>query len=133
VSEENVVNARRGVDAFNKRDVDEFAELVTTDFEWYPATPEAVEGGCYRGREGIEAYFAEVGTTWREFRIVGDDFRDLGGCILVLGRLEASGRSSGVQIDSPLGLILDMRGHKGYRARGYLSHDSALKAVGLED
>jgi hypothetical protein len=38
----------------------------------------------------------------------------------------------GVQIDSPLGLILEMRGGKGYRARGYLGHDSALKALGLE-
>jgi hypothetical protein len=36
------------VDAYNRRDVDcGFAELVTPDFEWWPALTRAYGGDCY--------------------------------------------------------------------------------------
>ena len=49
--------AKRGVDAFNRRDVDGFfAELATRDFELYTGTVRALGGDVYRGREGAERY-----------------------------------------------------------------------------
>src|SRR5580704_2460976 len=53
MARDKVEVARRVTDAFNRRDVDgAFAELVTPDFEWYPAVVRALAGGGYRGREG---------------------------------------------------------------------------------
>src|SRR6202011_4168764 len=66
------------MDAFNRRDADLIADLTTPDFEWFPALPGNVEGGGYRGREGIETYLGEIRDTWEELRVVGDEFRDLG-------------------------------------------------------
>jgi hypothetical protein len=78
MSHENVEIVKRGIDAFNDRDVDLLATLVTPDFAWFPALPGVVEGDGYRGREGIEMYFEEISNTWAELRVIGGEFRDLG-------------------------------------------------------
>jgi hypothetical protein len=54
MSHENVEIAKRGRDPYNRRDVDTFAELATTDFACFPSTVGIIEGESYRGREGIE-------------------------------------------------------------------------------
>ena len=58
------------MDAFNLRDVDAFAELAASDFEWIPAMPGIVESGSYRGREGVETHLAVIRETWEEYRLV---------------------------------------------------------------
>ena len=54
MSQENVAIAKRLMDAYNRRDVDAYVECATADFELFPVFVGAVEGGSYRGREGIE-------------------------------------------------------------------------------
>ena len=77
--------AKRMVDAYNRRDVDGmFAELVTPDVEWWPAVAGAYEGGCHRGREGVEGFAAALGEVWEEVQLIADEFRDLGDRVLVL-------------------------------------------------
>ena len=71
--------------------------------------------------------------TWAEFRIILDEFRDLGDRVLVLGRTEGRGRGSGVPVDSPYAAIFDFRDGKWWRARGYLDHDEALRAARLTE
>jgi ketosteroid isomerase-like protein len=133
VSRANVEIVKRGVEAFNRRDVDLLAELTTQDFEWFPALPGAVEADGYRGREGMETYLAQISATWEELRILIDEARDLGDGVLVLGRTEGRGRASGVQVDSPIGIAYDLRRGRVSRVRAYLDHHDALKAVGLEE
>jgi ketosteroid isomerase-like protein len=136
MSQANVEIVKRGIDAFNRRDVDALDDLTTPDFEWFPALPSTVEGEGYRGyrgREGIEAYFDDIRGTWEAFRVHGDELRDLGGSVLVLGRAEGRGRGSGVQVDTPLGIVFDFRRAKCLRARAYLDHAEALRAAGLSE
>jgi ketosteroid isomerase-like protein len=59
MSQENVEIAMRGIDAFNKRDLDALTEVATTDFEWLTPFVKTIEGASFRGRQGIEAYFRE--------------------------------------------------------------------------
>lgn len=47
-----------------------------------------IEGGGYRGREGIEAYFETNSRTWEEFELLPDELRDLSDRLLWLGRVE---------------------------------------------
>jgi ketosteroid isomerase-like protein len=136
MSKANVEIVKRGIDAFNRRDVDALDDLTTPDFEWFPALPSAVEGerfSGYRGREGIETYFEDVRSTWEGLRVLGNEFRDLGDSVLVLGRAEGRGRGSGVEVDMPLGIIYDFRRAKCLRARAYLDHAEALRAAGLSE
>jgi ketosteroid isomerase-like protein len=131
VSEENVEIVKRAIDAFNRQHVDAFANLVTPDFEWFPSMVSVVEGGSFRGREGIESYFHESRSTWEGLLVIGDDFRDLGDQVLMTGRTEGRGRGSGVPTDARLDVVWDLRDGKIALVRAYLDHDQALKAVGL--
>ena len=132
MSAENVEIAKRVVDAFNRRDVEGFFKLAVPDFEWFPAMAGTVEGGGYRGRDGIEKYLADIGEAWEEYRVFAEEFRDLDDRVVMLGRIEGRGRGSHAWIDSPTGTIFDFRDGKMARVRTYLDHDEALRAAGLE-
>src|ERR1700676_531299 len=133
MSQANVEIVKRAMDAFNRRDADFIVEVATADFEWFPALPGAVEGSGYRGREGIETYLMEIRDTWEEVRVLGDEFRDLGSRVLVLGRAEGRGRASGVSVETPHGFVVDLRHGKISRVRTYLDHGAALRAAGLSE
>jgi ketosteroid isomerase-like protein len=68
VSQENVAIARRMIDAYNCGDVGAFVDLATPDFEWLTSMG-AIEGEIFRGREGIETYFANLSNAWEELRL----------------------------------------------------------------
>jgi ketosteroid isomerase-like protein len=133
VSQANVEMARRANDAFNRRDVDAFMECVTSDIEFTAAMSGTVAGGSLRGREGIEALFADIRDTWEEHRMVIEEICDLGERVLGLGRLEGRGKASGVSVDVPFAIISDLRDGKMWRSRTYLDHGEALRAVGLAE
>jgi ketosteroid isomerase-like protein len=133
MSQTNVAITERVMDAFNRRDIDAFVQPTTADFEWFPALGIAVEGGSFRGREGVEAYFETLHATWEEVRLVAENVRDLGESVLWLGRIEGRGRGSGVPVNSPMGAVIDFRGGKVWRARSYLDHAEALRAAGLTE
>ena len=133
MSEENVEIAKQAMDAFMRRDLDAYDDLFTQDFEWFPALPSTVEGGGYLGRGGIDKYFGEINDTWEEFRVIAEDYRDLGGRLLMLGRIEGRGRGSGVQVDAQLGAVWDFRDGRISQARVYLDHGEALRAAGLSE
>jgi ketosteroid isomerase-like protein len=108
VSQQNVEIAKRGIDAFNQRDLDTYDELVTLDFEWFPAMPGALGGDSYRGREGVERFLEALDDTWEEMRLVGEEFRDLGNRVLLLARLEGRGKSSGVPVTQAQSIVIDL-------------------------
>ena len=130
MSRENVEVATQAIDAFNESDVHAFAALTTPDFEWSPSMV-AIEGEIFRGREGIDRYFASVAKAWDKFHIHRDGFRDSGDLVVMLGRLEGRGKGSGVPVDASLGMVFDFRGGAISRIRGYLDHAEALRAAGL--
>ncbi len=133
MSQQNVEIYRRGIDAYNRRDVDGIFELVTEDYVLFTAVAGAVEVGGIQGREGARRYFDMLDETWEEFLLVIEEYRDLGECVLALGRTEGRGRGSGVSVNSPYGAVGDFRDGKCWRSRGYLDHGEALRAAGLDE
>jgi ketosteroid isomerase-like protein len=126
--------ARPANDAYNRRDVDGlFAELATPDFEYYPAIVRALDGGGYRGRDGVERFAVDTRENWEELQTIAEEFRDLGDRVLVLGRMKGRGKSSGVPVDQPFANILDFRGDRIWRSRVYLDHAEGLRAAGLSE
>jgi ketosteroid isomerase-like protein len=126
--------AKRATEAYNRRDIDTFfAEFATPDLEWWPALTRALEGDCYQGREGIERFLADTAETWDELQTVPEEFRDLGDCVIVLGRMQGRGRGSGVPVDAPIANILDFRSGRIWRSRVYFDRAEALRAAGLAE
>jgi ketosteroid isomerase-like protein len=76
---------------------------------------------------------AETDEAFEQLRTEPEEFRDLGDDVLLIGRLHARGRESGVEIDSPVAWIFTFRDGNGVRARGYLNIQEALEAAGREE
>ena len=126
--------AKRAVDAFNRRDVDGFfAELLTPDFEWWPAIAGVYERGCYKGREGVERFVAAMSEVWEELQLIAEEFHDLGDRVLVVGRQVGRARGSGAPVDQPTATILDFRGDRIWRVRAYFDRAEGLRAAGLSE
>jgi ketosteroid isomerase-like protein len=71
VSSENIEVAKRAVDAFNRRDVEALLNLGTPDPVLSSQLLDA--SADFRGREGIERFYAMLSESWEEFRSVVDD------------------------------------------------------------
>lgn len=117
------------MDAVDRRDIDALAALTASDFEWFPVFAARVGGDVYRGRDGIEAFLGEIDETWEEFRPIPEQYRDLGECVLALGRLRTRGRASGAPSDAPWGGVYDFRDGKVSRIRTYLDHREATRTA----
>ena len=126
MSETDVELARRTFEAFEERAVDRLADLMAEDVEFLPVTANIATGGLpYRGHEGMARYFEDVERLWDDLRAYPEEFRDLGHCVVVLGRIRA--RGGGMVIDRPAAWVWRTRAGKIVSGRVYASHEEALK------
>ncbi len=83
--------ARRVLDAYNRRDIDGlFAELATPDFVWYPVMVRGLDGGSYRGREGVERFNVDHSENWEELQGVAEAATSAIGCLCWVGSGDAA-------------------------------------------
>ena len=133
MSQDSVELATRVVDAFNRRDLDAFAEHCTADVEWFPSLAGTIEGSSYKGREGMERYFEDYNEARERFMVENDEYRSVDDRVLACGRLDAIGRGSGVPVTTPIWTVIEFRGGKVSRARVFHDRGEALRAVGLAE
>jgi ketosteroid isomerase-like protein len=82
---------------------------------------------------GMAQFWADIDSTWAEFRIAPVEFRDFGDRVLVLGRACARGASSGIAIDQPAAWLASLRGEKIVRFESFSDPQDALEAAGLSE
>jgi ketosteroid isomerase-like protein len=134
MSQENVEVMHRLIDAWKAGDREAWLALSHPGIEWSSGIVRQVEGGdaVLRGR-------AEVGQFWDDWRALWDldvevsEFRDLGDTVLVLAQLRTRGKSSGAEVERPVGYIIEFEDGLIRRARAYLSPEEALEAAGLQE
>jgi ketosteroid isomerase-like protein len=127
---EHVELVRRGLAAFNARDADSFAALVTADFVWMPSLSGAVGLGGYAGRAGIDRYFAESRDTWLSLAVEGEEVIELsGGAVLMLGRAVGRGVGSGAPVAMPLAFVAEFRDGRIAHVETFLSHEEGRAAA----
>ena len=115
-------------DAFARRDVAGLGVLISEDMEFHAVTAEvAGRDGPYRGRAGMELYFADVEQIWEEINLTPTDFEEVGDLILVTGRVWA--RGSGRVVDSSTGWLFKVRGGQLVWARVFESAAEATAAA----
>ena len=133
MSEENIATVQRGIEAWNRLDLDGFMEMWHADAEWRPAFPKGTEGagGVFRGRDGIREAWVNVRAAWAEYRVEAESARIVGEDLLVLGRIYARGKTSGIEIDSAWSAVVRFQDGLAVYAWDWLDHRPALQAVGL--
>ena len=61
-----------------------------------------------------------------------EEFREVGDKVVVLGRLRARSRASGMDVDVPMGFVWTLRDGKAVHGRTFSDQAEALRAAGLE-
>jgi ketosteroid isomerase-like protein len=129
MSRQEVDTVQAGLAALNRRDVEGMLATLQPDAEMVPARA-VLEGGAYRGHEGLRQWFADMEDDWDDFRIDSYEVRDLTGSrVLVLGRFHARGKSSGVKVDQPAAWICRLVDGKVAHMRFFADADAALSAA----
>jgi ketosteroid isomerase-like protein len=124
---------RAALDAYLRGDIDEFVSHADPEGELHSAIIGGAEGNVYIGHQGIRDWYADTFETFSEVTIDVGEWRDLGDRVLILGRLQALGRESGVKVESATGWLYTLRGRKIVKAEGFLSEAEALGAAGLRE
>jgi uncharacterized protein len=133
MSQENVEIVRQALEAYGRRDIDSFLHYLDPEFELHSAIVGGAEGSVYRGHNGVRKWLADSDEGFEELGFEATEFRDLGDQVLILGRIRARGRESGLELDSPSGWLSTLRTGKLVKSEGFLSWDEALEAAGLRE
>jgi len=133
MSETNVELLRKGIDAWNGREVDLWLNYAAPEIEWMPAGPAAVERAVYRGYDEVRSGIEAAWQTWDVFEFHEGEARDLGESALWLGRVRMRGSISGVELDQEFAIHGVVRDGKFIRIHAFPSWREGLKAVGLAE
>jgi SnoaL-like protein len=94
VSEENVKLHRRGIAAYNARDVEAMIALSDPSIEFHSGM--AVGSSVYHGHDGMRRWHRDLEDAWGdELRVEPEAFFDLGEHTLLFYVLHGRGRQSG--------------------------------------
>jgi ketosteroid isomerase-like protein len=136
MSEENLETLQRAQAAWNADDLDAWLAELDPGAEWHSALQQALEGrgSTYRGHDGLRKAWDEYrGKAWGGLMNEIQETRDLGESVLLLGHLDVTGRTSGIESRQEFGQLVTFRGRKILRSEDFLSHAEALEAAGLQE
>jgi ketosteroid isomerase-like protein len=125
--EERVAIARTLQGAWNARDTSVLSELVDPDFRFMPAIAGQVdEHGV--SREELPQFLTELDETWEKWEIEAREYHPVGErTVLILSRVHAVGRGSGIEFDRDLHAVVRFRDGKAVELRSFLDLDEAKR------
>jgi ketosteroid isomerase-like protein len=134
VSRENVEAVQRSFDGWNRGDFDAWARDAHPDAEFSSAITKLIEGQdrAWQGRIEMRKFWDDWRSLW-DLNVELSDIRDLGHTVVALGAVTARGKASGVELQSPVGYVIEFDEGLVRKMRAYLNASDALKAVGLEE
>lgn len=95
--------------------------------------PDSSERVVAHGPAEVKAFMREFLGQWRDYRLIGDEFRDVGeDKVFVAGHQTAAGRHSGVEVEDSMFSIWTFRGGKVVHLLFERDKQTALEAAGLE-
>jgi ketosteroid isomerase-like protein len=103
MSEENVDVVRRIYAEWSRGHMAAGVELFDSEIVFQSFMPDANERVIASGAGEIEAFMREFLRDWRDYRLIGEEFREIGkDKVLVTGHQAAVGRTSGVAVEHPM-------------------------------
>jgi ketosteroid isomerase-like protein len=133
MSEENVERVRRVCRHWEQGNFATGLELYDPEIRLESFMPDAAEPVVAEGREGIRRFMREFLASWRNYRYIGDDFRDAGDKVFVGGRQAATGRQSGVEVEHEMHTVWTFRGGRVTGLKFTPYREEALEAAGLSE
>jgi ketosteroid isomerase-like protein len=121
MSQENVEIVRR----FLNVEVDEAMPYADPDIVWNP-----IEELPTQGHDAVRASLAHWKAEWDDYKVMPEEFVDMGDRVVVTVRLRGRGRGSGVEIDARFYDVYTLRDGKIVRMDQFTERSEALEAVG---
>ena len=131
MSQENLELTRQAVDAFNRRDLGAYLELIDADVK-FVAGGVTMEGD-YHGHAGIRRFWENILDVLPDLAIEIIELRDLGDRTLAAGRVHGHGAGSDTPFDETFWGITEWRDAKCVRWANFGTEAEALEAVGLRE
>jgi ketosteroid isomerase-like protein len=132
MSEENVENVRRSIDAWNRDDLDGWLAGFAPEAELH-TTGRFPDERVYRGRPGLERYWAEIHEAAEEINISISDLRASGDKVLQAMTARGRGKLSKVPVEQPIWVVTTLRDGLAVRVENYVDRAEALEAAGLRE
>lgn len=129
---QDVETVRRALDAWNSGDLERIVALTADGFEGQVAPELSAEPDTYRGRAGIERYFASFGEAFERIHFECEELIDAGDSVVVAMRLTAVGKQTQIEVEQRNAGVWTVTGGKIARIATYASLQDALEAAGIE-
>ena len=120
----------RFIAAFEAGDLAAALECMDPDVELLPIRAQ-LDGSSYRGHDGYTRLLDDFAADWDDLRLVKERTYEEGDRILTTGRLQATGKTSGIALDVPLALLYELRDGKVVRLQSFSDPEEALRISGL--
>jgi ketosteroid isomerase-like protein len=133
MSEENVEVIRLLDERSNAGDSEGVLELIHPDLELFPPEDEPEAKSVYRGREGWREYAAYWEETFAHWATEVHEYIDAGEYVVVVARIRATGRASGVAVEDSAVWLWRVRDGMGIEFREYRTKEQALEAAGVSE
>jgi ketosteroid isomerase-like protein len=105
-------------------DVDEALTYADPGIVWNP-----IEELPTQGHDAVRASLARWKAEWDDYKVMPEEFMDMGDHVLVTVRLRGRGRGSGVEIDALFYDLYTVRDGKIVRMDQFTERSQALEAV----
>ncbi len=128
MSDADITTVRGSYEALNEGDVEAALEALDPDAVWRDS-PELPGGGEFRGREELGRFLRDFLAEWRDFHQRIDDAVREGERVAVLIHLSATGRASGIEVDTRYAHLWTMRDGIGVRVDAYRDPEEALREL----
>jgi ketosteroid isomerase-like protein len=130
MSRENVEVVQRALEHFSATG-EVLWDLVDPEIEVHDH--DAPDQGIYRGHAGFTRWLEDWGAAWADWSVEPQEFINAGESVVVVLRMKAEGRGSGINIDRQDAGVYAVRNGKVVRVDYYNNKRQALEAVGLRE
>jgi ketosteroid isomerase-like protein len=134
MSEENVEVVRLTYTQWERGRMAAGVELFDSEIVFESFMPDANKRVVANGPEEVEAFMREFLGNWRDYRLIGEEFREIGrDKVFVAGRQTATGRQSGVAVEGPMCSVWTFSDGKIVGLVFEPDREKALEAAGLSE
>ncbi len=123
-----IETVRAGVEAYNRGDAEGVVAMSHPDVRLVPIRS-LLEGGEYRGHDGVRRFMADMEEDWADRHIEIDEIREVDDGVLVLGGFTATGRT-GTEVRLPVAWHARMVDGLLIGLRAYSDREAALRELG---
>src|SRR5215211_488669 len=132
MSQRNVELVRRGIEMFNRGDIDSLLREMDPEIEWHDQ-PELPGATIHYGSQATVDHLRSALRDLPGYRVDPEEFLDAEASVVVCGRISAHGRASGAPVERPYFADFATEAGRIRRARLFGTRQEALEAAGLSE